>query len=69
MLITLNMQLKESLGNVLNDLIASQNSQRGFRVQDDGAVSIPDIGRIVIGGLTLQEAESAMSINDFLKWV
>jgi polysaccharide biosynthesis/export protein len=56
--ITLNMQLKESLGNVLNDLIASQNSQRGFKVQDDGAVSIPDIGRLVIGGLTLQEAES-----------
>jgi polysaccharide export outer membrane protein len=56
--ITLNMQLKESLGNVLNDLIASQNSQRGFMVQDDGAVSIPDIGRIVIAGLTLQEAES-----------
>ena len=65
--ITLNMQLKESLGNVLNDLIASQNSQRGFKVQDDGAVSIPDIGRIVIGGLTLQEAESNI-IKDFLKW-
>jgi len=56
--ITLNMQLKESLGNVLNDLIASQNVQRGFKVQDDGAVSIPDIGRIVIGGFTLQEAEN-----------
>ena len=56
--ITLNMQLKESLGNVLNDLIASQNSTRGFQVQDDGAVSIPDIGRLAIGGLTLQEAES-----------
>jgi polysaccharide biosynthesis/export protein len=56
--ITLNMQLKESLSNVLNDLIASQNIQRGFKVQDDGAVSIPDIGRLVIGGLTLQEAES-----------
>jgi len=52
------MQLKESLGNVLNDLIASQNVQRGFKVQEDGAVSIPDIGRIVIGGLTLQEVES-----------
>ena len=56
--LTLNMQLKESLGDVLNGLIASQNSQRGFRVQDDGAISIPDIGRVVIGGLTLQEAES-----------
>ena len=58
--LTLNMQLKESLGDVLNGLIASQTSQRGFRVQDDGAVSIPDIGRVVIGGLTLQEAESAV---------
>ena len=58
--LTLNMQLKESLGDVLNGLIASQTSQRGFRVQDDGAISIPDIGRVVIGGLTLQEAESAV---------
>jgi polysaccharide export outer membrane protein len=58
--LTLNMQLKESLGDVLNDLIGSQNSQRGFRVQDDGAISIPDIGRVVIGGSTLQEAESAV---------
>ena len=58
--LTLNMQLKESLGDVLNGLIASQNSQRGYRVQDDGSVSIPDIGRVVIGGLTLQEAESAI---------
>ena len=58
--ITLNMQPKESLGDVLNGLIAAQNSQRGYRVQDDGAVSIPDIGRIVIGGLTLLEAESAV---------
>jgi polysaccharide biosynthesis/export protein len=58
--ITLKMQLKESLGDVLNGLIASQNSQRGFRVQDDGTISIPDIGRIVIGGLTLLEAESTV---------
>ena len=58
--LTLNMQLKESLGDVLSGVIASQSSQRGYRVQDDGAVSIPDIGRVVIGGLTLHEAESAV---------
>jgi polysaccharide biosynthesis/export protein len=58
--LTLNMQLKESLGDVLNGLIASQTSQRGYRVQEDGTISIPDIGRIVIGGLTLQEAESVV---------
>ena len=58
--VTLNMQLKESLGDVLNGLIASQTSQRGYRVQEDGTISIPDIGRVVIGGLTLQEAESVV---------
>ena len=58
--LTLNMQLKESLGDVLNGLIASQTSQRGYRVQEDGTISIPDIGRVVIGGLTLQEAESTL---------
>ena len=58
--LTLNMQLKESLGDVLNGLMESQTSQRGFRVQDDGAISIPDIGRVGIGGSTLQEAESAV---------
>ena len=58
--LTLNMQLKESLGEVLNSLIASQTSQRGYRVQEDGTISIPDIGRVVIGGLTLQEAESVV---------
>ena len=58
--LSLNMKLKESLGDVLSGVIASQNSQRGYRVQDDGAVSIPDIGRVVLGGLTLQEAESAV---------
>ena len=58
--LTLNMQLKESLGDVLNGLIASQTSQRGYRVQEDGTISIPDIGRVVIGGLTLQEAEAVV---------
>ena len=58
--LTLNMQLKESLGDVLNGLSASQTSQRGYMVQEDGAISIPDIGRVVTGGLTLQEAESVV---------
>lgn len=40
----------------LNGLNASE-FRKGYTVQDDGAVSIPDIGRIVIAGLTLKEAE------------
>ena len=42
-------------------LQASQNRRRKYTVQDDGAVSIPEIGRIVIGALTLQEAEDAIT--------
>ncbi len=45
----------------LNVILASQNKRQGYTVQDDGAISIPDIGRVVIGGLRLQEAEDAIS--------
>jgi|TARA_B110000977_G_scaffold85572_1_gene114157 polysaccharide biosynthesis/export protein len=50
----------DSIVEALNGLIASQNRRQGYTVQDDGAVSIPDIGRVVIGGLTLEEAEDAV---------
>ena len=33
---------------------------QGYTVQDDGAIAIPDVGRIVLGGLTLEEAEDAV---------
>ena len=49
-----------NLVDALDGLLASQNRQHRYTVQDDGAVSIPDIGRIVIAGLTLQEAEDAV---------
>ena len=49
-----------SIVDALDGLLASQNRQHRYTVQDDGAVSIPDIGRIVIAGLTLQEAEDAV---------
>lgn len=41
-------------------LIAAQNSRQGYTVQDDGAIVIPDVGRIAIGGLSLEEAEDAV---------
>ncbi|WP_225026136.1 polysaccharide biosynthesis/export family protein [Xinfangfangia pollutisoli] len=31
-----------------------------YAVQDDGAISLPDIGRLSVGGLTLSEAEAAL---------
>lgn len=42
----------------LTGLLAAQSRRQGYTVQDDGSISIPDVGRISIGGLTLQEAEA-----------
>jgi len=42
----------------LSGLLAAQNRRQGYTVQDDGAISIPDIGRIKIAMMTLEEAES-----------
>ncbi|MEM7669327.1 MAG: polysaccharide biosynthesis/export family protein, partial [Pseudomonadota bacterium] len=42
----------------LPDLITAQSKRQGFIVQDDGAVAVPDVGRVRIAGLSLQEAEA-----------
>lgn len=42
----------------LTGLLAAQNRRQGYTVQDDGAIAIPDVGRIELAGLTLEEAES-----------
>ena len=40
----------------LSGLLAAQNRRQEFVVQDDGAISIPDVGRIPIAGETIDEA-------------
>jgi len=42
----------------LSGLLAAQNKRQGYTVQDDGAIAIPDVGRVEVGGLTLDEAEA-----------
>ncbi|MGR3573102.1 polysaccharide biosynthesis/export family protein [Brevirhabdus sp.] len=42
----------------LSGLLAAQNSRQGYTVQDDGAIAIPDVGRIRVAGMTLEEAEA-----------
>lgn len=42
----------------LSGLLAAQNSRRGYTVQDDGTIAIPDLGRIMVTGLTIAEAEA-----------
>lgn len=44
----------------LSSLLAAQTRRQGYTVQDDGAVSIPDIGRVAVDGRTLEEAEAAI---------
>jgi len=44
----------------LAGLVAAQNQRQGYRVQDDGTISIPDVGRVMVRGLTLAQAEDAL---------
>lgn len=41
-------------------LITAQAKRQGYVVQDDGAIAIPDVGRVQVGGLTLAEAEAVI---------
>jgi polysaccharide biosynthesis/export protein len=42
----------------LAGLLAAQNRRQGYTVQDDGAITIPQVGRIRLDGLSLEEAEA-----------
>lgn len=44
----------------LSGLLAAQNRRNGYTVQDDGSISIPDVGRVEIVGRTLQQAEAVL---------
>lgn len=44
----------------LTGLVAAQNKRQGYTVQDDGAIAVPDVGRIEVAGMTLEEAENAV---------
>ncbi|MEM7210938.1 MAG: polysaccharide biosynthesis/export family protein [Pseudomonadota bacterium] len=44
--------------DALPGLITAQSKRQGFVVQDDGAIAIPDAGRVRVAGLTLQDAEA-----------
>jgi polysaccharide export outer membrane protein len=44
----------------LSGLLAAQNARQGFTVQDDNAIAIPNVGRVLVAGLTLEEAEAVL---------
>ncbi|WP_371170288.1 polysaccharide biosynthesis/export family protein [Aliiroseovarius sp. 2305UL8-7] len=44
----------------LGDLLAAQTQKQGFSVRDNGTIALPDIGQVQVGGLTLEDAETAV---------
>lgn len=44
----------------LAGLLAAQNRRQGYTVQDDGVIAIPDVGRVSLADLTLEEAEAVL---------
>ena len=44
----------------LSGLLAAQNRRQGYTVQDDGMIAIPDVGRVSIADMTLEEAEAEL---------
>lgn len=53
----------KSSGNTVEELtglLAAQSSRQGYTVQDDGAIAVPDVGRIQLANLTLEEAEAQL---------
>ena len=44
----------------LSGLLAAQNRRQGYTVQDDGAIAIPEVGRVQVAGKTLEEAETEL---------
>lgn len=44
----------------LSGLLAAANRRQGYTVQDDGAIAIPDVGRVRIAEMTLEEAEQVL---------
>lgn len=44
----------------LPGLISAQAKRQGFVVQDDGAIAIPDAGRVQVAGMTMEQAEAAI---------
>jgi polysaccharide export outer membrane protein len=44
----------------LSGLLAAENRRQGYTVQDDGTIAIPDVGRVRIADMTIEEAENTV---------
>ena len=44
----------------LTGILAAQTARQGYTVQDDGAISVPTVGRVQIAGQTVDDAEATL---------
>lgn len=44
----------------LTGILAAQTARQGYTVQDDGAISVPTVGRVQIAGQTIDDAEATL---------
>lgn len=44
----------------LTGILAAQSSRQGYTVQDDGTISVPNVGRVQIAGQTVEDAEATL---------
>lgn len=58
----LTLAIRQTVTSVdqLPGLIQAQANRQGYTVQDDGAIAIPDAGRVHVAGLSMQDAEAAV---------
>lgn len=42
----------------LTGILAAESRRQGYTVQDDGTIAIPDVGRVRVAGMTVEEAEA-----------
>ncbi|WP_235937864.1 polysaccharide biosynthesis/export family protein [Pseudoroseicyclus tamaricis] len=51
---------REDVLDPLSGGVAGQNVQQDYTVRDDGSVTIPEVGTIELGGLTIEQAEAQL---------
>jgi polysaccharide export outer membrane protein len=50
----------DSLDPALTGELAGQELRQEYTVRDDGAIAVPEVGTVMIGGLTIEEAEQRL---------
>ncbi len=56
----LTMPAAGSANDDVSGRFAAQSAGQGYAVQDDGAINIPNVGRVQLAGMTLQQAEALL---------